>query len=123
MDLRTVIQVFSACLLYSNVIAQNHQTQLDSLFTRHQTVVLLDNTSSEGLYKSGLNAMNILNDKPLLTIKRSLAKLYGKALMGKSETYAACLLNQYKTDSSHYSLSENDVNNLGYDFLSVLEAE
>jgi len=86
--------------------------------TRHQTVVLLDNTSSEGLYKNGLNAMNILNDKPLFTIKKSLAKLYGKALMVKSEIYATCLLNQYKTDSSHYSLSENDMNNLGYDFLS-----
>lgn len=62
--------------------------------------------------------MNILNNKPLFTIKKSLAKLYGKALMGKGETYATCLLNQYKTDSTQYNLSENDMNNLGYDFLS-----
>jgi CubicO group peptidase (beta-lactamase class C family) len=86
--------------------------------TKHQTVILLDNTSSEGLYKSGLDAMNILNDKTLLSIKKSLAKLYGKALMGKNATYASCILNQYKNDSIYYSLSEDDMNNLGYDFLS-----
>jgi len=86
--------------------------------TRHQTVILLDNTSSEGLYKSGLNAMNILNNMPLLPVKKSLAKIYGKALMGKGEIVATCLLNEYKNDSSRFSLSENDFNNLGYDFLS-----
>ncbi|MCU7494034.1 MAG: beta-lactamase family protein [Ignavibacteria bacterium] len=86
---------------------------------RHQMVVLLDNTSSEGLYRSALSGMNILNGKPILPSKRSLAKIYGKALMSRDADYAFSLLQQYRSDTVNYNFSENDMNNLGYDFLSA----
>lgn len=42
--------------------------------TTHQTLVMFDNTESYGLNNTALNAFYILNKKPLVPLKRSLAK-------------------------------------------------
>jgi CubicO group peptidase (beta-lactamase class C family) len=85
--------------------------------TKKQTVVLLDNTNSEGLYRRALSAMNILNGKPILPVKKSLTKIYGRALMEKGADYAAVRLNELKNDTENYNFSENDVNNMAYEML------
>lgn len=85
--------------------------------TKKQTVIVLDNTNSEGLYKKALSAMYILNDKTALTVRKSLTKIYGKALMEKGVDCAFSRLQELKDDTTNYSLTENDMNNLGYEFL------
>ncbi|WP_162148940.1 serine hydrolase [Asticcacaulis sp. AC466] len=83
--------------------------------TRHQTVIVFDNTDSEGLYKKALSAMRLLNDLPPLPIQKSLAKIYGRALMDHGSDAAFGQLYSLKGDRS-YALSEDDLNNLGYEF-------
>ncbi|MBT1701828.1 serine hydrolase domain-containing protein [Chryseosolibacter indicus] len=85
--------------------------------SKKQTVIVLDNTNSEGVYKKALSAMYILNGKPGLIAKKSLTKIYGKALMAKGADNAFTRLLELKDDTTHYSLIENDMNNLGYEFL------
>jgi len=85
--------------------------------TKKQTVVLLDNTNSEGLYRRALSALNILNGKPVLPVRKSLTKIYGRALMEKGADFAAVRLNQLKADAENYNLSENDMNNMAYEML------
>src|SRR6185369_16485893 len=85
--------------------------------TKKQTVVVLDNASSEGLYRRGLSAMNILNEKAVLPVKKSLTKIYGRALVEKGADFAAVRLNELKSDTENYNLSENDMNNMAYEML------
>lgn len=82
-----------------------------------QTVVVLDNASSAGLYRKGLSALNILNAKPTLPVKRSLARIYGRALTAKDAHYAAVRLNELKADTENYNLSEDEFNNIAYDMM------
>jgi CubicO group peptidase (beta-lactamase class C family) len=86
--------------------------------TKRQTIIILDNFNSEGIYKSALNAMNILNSKPISPAKKSLTKVYGKAMMNKGESFATSLLLENRKNIEQYNFLENDMNNLGYDFLS-----
>ena len=85
--------------------------------SKKQTVVVLDNTFSSGLYRKGLSAMNILNGKPVLPVKKSLARIYGRTLIAKGADSAAARLNELKADTENYSLVENDFNNMAYDML------
>ena len=85
---------------------------------KKQMVVLFDNTNSEGLYRRGLSAMNILNNKPVLSVKKSLTKIYGRALMEKGADFAAVRLNELKADTENYNLSENDMPNMAYEMMT-----
>ncbi len=85
--------------------------------SRRQTVIALDNTFNTGLYKYGLNAMNILNDRQLLRIKKPLVREYNIALQRKGIDAAFCKLIELKADILHYYLSEDDMNELGLQML------
>lgn len=85
--------------------------------TKDQTVIVLDNTSSEGLYKNAQQALNILDGKPIEPAKVNLTRLYVRTLMAKGNDAAAALLLSARPDTARYSLSENDLNNLSYDLL------
>ncbi|HEX8246772.1 MAG TPA: serine hydrolase [Pyrinomonadaceae bacterium] len=85
--------------------------------TKKQTVIVFDNTMSPGLYRKGLSAMNILNGKPILTVKKSLAGIYGRTLIAKGVDSAAVRLNELKADTENYSLSEDEFNNMAYDMM------
>ena len=85
--------------------------------TKDQLVVAFDNTNGEKLYRKGLNAMRILNGKELLPIKLSLTKAYAKVLYKDGKTVAEDFLNAHKADTAGYILAENDMNNLGYEFM------
>lgn len=86
--------------------------------SKKQTVILLDNTGSEGLYKSALNAMHIINNQPQVMNKRNLSRIYGRGLMEKGPDHAMALLQTSLADTLNFHLGENDMNNLGYAFLS-----
>lgn len=83
---------------------------------KDQTVIIFDNTGSEGLYKKGLSALRILNDRAPLPTPRSLSRAYGRALMEQGEDSAFALLLAGKDDPNQYALAEDDLNNLGYRF-------
>lgn len=84
---------------------------------KKQTVIILDNTGSEGIYRNAQNGMRILNRQPITPAKRNLAKLYGRWLVSKGEKIAVEMLESNKKDTANFMLTENDMNNLGYAFL------
>jgi CubicO group peptidase (beta-lactamase class C family) len=84
---------------------------------KKQTVILFDNAFNKNLYKSGLNAMNILNNKPISTSKQSLTKIYANALIDKDIDIAFIKFQELIDDTSHYYLSEEDMNDLGLQLL------
>lgn len=84
---------------------------------KKQTVILLDNANSEGIYSKALSAMNLLNGLPPLPVKSSLMKIYGRALVSNGPDTAFVRLKQFQADTNHYTLTENDLNRLGYDLL------
>jgi CubicO group peptidase (beta-lactamase class C family) len=84
---------------------------------KKQTVILFDNAFNKSLYKSGLNGMNILNDKPISISKQSLTKVYGSILVDNNIDIAFVKFQELRDDSSHYYLSEEDMNDLGLQLL------
>lgn len=61
-----------------------------------------------------LNALNILNEKPLVSLKKSLAKLHGRALIEKWADPAICRFNELKADAINYYLNVQEMNYAGY---------
>ncbi|MDC0666901.1 serine hydrolase domain-containing protein [Nannocystis radixulma] len=92
-----------------------------TLFLRNldkdQVVVVFDNTGGEGLYKKGLSAMRLLNGEPPVAFTRSLARVYGRTLMADGADAAFVKLQDLRDQPERYALGENDLNNLGYQFL------
>lgn len=84
---------------------------------KKQTVILLDNAGNEAVYKNGVNAMSILNNKPMVSTKQSLTRIYGSTLVDKGIDAAFTKLIELREDTTHYRLRENDMNDLGYNFL------
>jgi CubicO group peptidase (beta-lactamase class C family) len=84
---------------------------------KKQTVVVLDNASSPGLYRKGMSAMNILNGKPILPVKKSLARIYGQMLIAKGADSAAVRLNELKADTENYNLLQDEFNNMAYEMM------
>ncbi|UIJ44803.1 serine hydrolase [Sphingomonas cannabina] len=78
------------------------------------TVILLNNADSENLYKSALSAMRILAGLPPLDEPVSLARIYGATLVDQGAEAARARVDQLRTNSTQYRLTESDLNNLGY---------
>jgi CubicO group peptidase (beta-lactamase class C family) len=86
--------------------------------SKNQTVILLDNAFSNGVYKNGVNAMSILNNtEPALIAKRSIAEEYGKVLVSKGIDSAFFKFQQLKDDSVYYFLNVDDMIRLGEELL------
>lgn len=81
-----------------------------------RTVIVLDNHSSENGYRTALSAMRILAGLPPLATPRSLARQFGRTLVSMGETAAVAELETRRADDG-FSLDEDDMNNLGYEFL------
>ena len=85
--------------------------------TKRQTVIMFDNAFHKNIYGEAVNSMAILNNKPIVIYKKSLTKDYGSTLVEKGIDAAFCKFEQLKADSSHYYLSEDDMNELGLQLL------
>ncbi len=86
--------------------------------SKNQTVILLDNAFSNGVYKNGVNAMSILNNaEPSLIAKRSIVEEYGKVLVSKGIDSAFFRFQQLKDDSVYYYLNEDEMISLGGELL------
>lgn len=85
--------------------------------SRQQAIIVMDNAFSEGLFQHGNNLLNILNAKTITMGKKTLAQDYGSRLVKKGVDAAFCRLLELRADSSHYSLTEEPMNRLGYQLL------
>lgn len=97
-----------------------------SIFLRniktHQTVILLDNMFSIGVYRNGVNAMHILNNTtPLPLPRKSVVREYARALVTKGIDSAFSKLIELQADSTNYNLDEDEMNQLGYDLFADTE--
>jgi tetratricopeptide (TPR) repeat protein len=52
-----------------------------------------------------------------ISLAKSLARIYGEALVSRGADYAMAKFNQLKDDSVHYYVDEREMNTLGYDLL------
>jgi CubicO group peptidase (beta-lactamase class C family) len=93
---------------------------IDDMFVRniekHQTVILFDNFKNPGFYLA-MNALKIVNGERVPGPKRSIAKVYGQAMVKEGIPAARKLLERLRKDSLNYSLNEFEMNLLGYQFL------
>lgn len=84
--------------------------------SRHQTIIIFDNTHYNA-HEIASNTLKILNGVQVPYPKKSIAKIYAKVLLSKGADAARDSLNILKKDTSHYFLSEDEMNSLGYDFM------
>ena len=84
--------------------------------TKKQTVIAIDNTASHSAVIGGMNALNILNQQPLVENGKSLARTYGSVLVNQGSEAAKLTLAKLKQDSN-YSLRQGEMNSLGYELL------
>jgi CubicO group peptidase (beta-lactamase class C family) len=84
--------------------------------SKHQTIILFDNTHYNA-YEVANNALKVLNGKQVTLPKRSIAKIYSRVLLRNGADAAKDTLNRLRKDSSNYYLNEDEINNIGYDFM------
>lgn len=85
--------------------------------TRKQTLILFDNAFNTGVYRDAVNAMAILNGKPVHPRPKSPVRDYAQTLVAKGPDAAYCRLVELRGDTVHYHLSEDDLNDLGLQLL------
>lgn len=85
--------------------------------TKHQTIILFDNTANNVIPISD-NALKILNGLKVEKPKKSGSKTYGIALVNQGLAAADKIMAKIQKDTSNYYLAENEINSLGYDFIS-----
>lgn len=86
--------------------------------TKHQTVILIDNTQNEvnGYAEA---ALRILDGQSINPLGESGARIFGSTLVSKGSSEAKSILSTMRHDPATYLLDENEFNALGYDFLGV----
>lgn len=93
------------------------RTMLLRNINRHQTIILFDNTANNVIPIAD-NALSILNGATIDKPKKSGARFYGVDLAYNGTKTGDKTLTRIKKDTSNYYLSEQEMNSLGYAFLS-----
>ncbi len=102
--------------VYHSGIATGLGSVLIHNIPNDQVIVLYDNTNVYA-HAKGTAALNILNGRILPFPKKDLVKEYAEVLIQKGTAEALQFFNDHKMDSTRYSYSENDLNQLGYDLM------
>ncbi|MET7257083.1 serine hydrolase domain-containing protein [Dyadobacter fermentans] len=84
--------------------------------TRHQTVIVFDNTHTNA-HAIGTKVLGILNGQSVEPPKTSIARVYGQAISKHGVNAAKTLFDKLRKDTLNYYLDEEELNQLGYDFL------
>lgn len=85
--------------------------------SRRQSIVLFDNAFSPNVFAIARNILKIMNNIPTVPLKKSLTREYVVALTDKGIDAAFVKLTTLKSDSLHYFLSEDEMNELGLQLL------
>lgn len=91
--------------------------------SRNQAVIAFDNKFNLSLYRQGANAMNLINGLPAVNRTQSLIRKFAQALQSQGIDQALCTLLALRTDTLHYSFSEDDMNELGLQLLYAAKFE
>jgi tetratricopeptide (TPR) repeat protein len=83
---------------------------------RKETVIVLDNAESEGIYTTGGNAMKIMDGQAQRIRKLSAAIYYSKALFKDGPDAATEKLNQFRADTAAYELDPGEMDFMGHAF-------
>jgi CubicO group peptidase (beta-lactamase class C family) len=98
-----------------------------SIFLRNiskmQTVIMFDNTFNKSLFANAVNALGILDNKPVHFSKISIAHDYGITLVEKGVDAAFCRLTELRADTVHYYVNEDEINELGLQLLYATKSE
>jgi hypothetical protein len=84
--------------------------------TRHQTVIVFDNTH-DNAHEVGTAFLRLMNGRAVPVPKRSLTERYGETLVAHGVQAARRTLARFRGDTAEYSLTEGDMNALGYDLM------
>jgi CubicO group peptidase (beta-lactamase class C family) len=87
--------------------------------TKKRTYILLDNSESKGLNNLTLNVMNILDNKPLIIAKESLAYTYAKDISKRGIDFALSHFNQSKSDTLHYYFNFFEMVYVSYELIAT----
>lgn len=103
-------------LVYHSGAAMGLSSNILRNVTKHQTVILFDNTHFNA-HENATKTMMLLNGEKVELPKKSIAKVYGNILLNKGAVEAKEILETLKKDTANYYLSEDEMNSLGYDFM------
>jgi CubicO group peptidase (beta-lactamase class C family) len=81
--------------------------------SRHQTVILFDNTHSNA-HQVADATLRILNGTPVPQPKKSVTKLYAQTLLKEDPSAARLTLDSLLADTANYAVDEDEMNDMGY---------
>ena len=105
--------------VYHSGVATGLSSVLLRNITRDQTVILFDNVHYNA-HENGTRVLKILNDQPIVWPKKGITFDYANVLLKQGAVAAKAELLRLRQDTTHYYLSEGDLNLLGYDFLGTM---
>jgi len=85
--------------------------------TTRQTIIIFDNIHNNNSQELAFNVLKILNGIKVPAPKKSIASEYARILQKEGAALAKGKLLLLKTDTVNYQLSEDEMNNIGYDFM------
>lgn len=89
--------------------------------TRHQVIIWLNNMESSSAMDNIFGALDIVNGKAAVVkkAKKHVAVIYGRQLVKNDENKAFANLIEMSSDTSNFIMDENELNELGYEFLNI----
>lgn len=87
--------------------------------SRKQTIIAFDNVAKPAFGNIVTSAFHIMNEQPpmQLNIKTSLVRLFARTMAQYGIDNAISCLTTLKSDTGKYYFSENEMNQVGYEFL------
>jgi tetratricopeptide (TPR) repeat protein len=84
-----------------------------------RTIIMFDNTEGQSFLQKFLNVLCILNGQPVkeVNLRQSAARFYGRDLLAGDSEIALIHLNNMRLDTAHYRFNQQQMNQLGYDFM------
>lgn len=92
-------------------------TMLYKNLSKDLSIIFYNNNGDFSPFQYVGTVSRILNDEPLnkTSLAKSLARIYGEALVNKGIDYATVKFNELKSDTINYYIDELELNSLGYD--------
>lgn len=106
---------FGKLVMHGGGVPGLHTFLLRNINNR-QTCILLDNNEND-VEQLAMDALKILNKQSVSMPGKSIARIYARSLLSDGPGKARNILEELRKRSSDYTLSEEELNNVGYDLL------
>jgi CubicO group peptidase (beta-lactamase class C family) len=104
-------------VVYHNGNATGLSCILVRNISKHQTIILFDNVHNNNSQELAFVILKMLNGAEVPLPKKSIASLYAKTLLNEGAGAAKDKLTLLRKDTANYQLSEDEMNDIGYDFM------